>query len=95
LQVLVMAGKFKKGARCSGACQTKDHRTFGECMRAKNLKLSPAVNGDYGTRQAAWDKELDSYESAVKQGIQPRGTKQAQVDDAIRRSEETGKAFIA
>lgn len=90
-----MAGKFKKGARCSGACQTKDHRTFGECMRAKNLKLSPQINEAYGSSQKAWDKELDSYQSAVRQGVQPRGTKQAQIDHAMKQSDTTGVAYQA
>lgn len=90
-----MAGKLKKGLRCSAACQTKDHRTFGECMRAKNLKLSPQINDSYGSSQAAWDKELDSYESAVRQGVQPRGTKQAQIDDAMKKSDTTGVAYQA
>lgn len=68
-------------------CPTQDHRTFGECMRSKNLHLSPAVNGDYGTRQRAWDRELDNYESAVRQGLEPAGTKQHHVDAAIREAE--------
>lgn len=64
-------------------------------MRDKGLQLSPAVNGDYGKRQKAWDKELSSYESAVKQGVQPRGTKQAQIDAAMKSSQETGVAYQA
>lgn len=69
--------------RCSSACQTRDHRTFGECMRAKSLQVSPAVNDTYSTKQKTWDKELDSYESAVKQGLSPAGTKQHHVDAAL------------
>lgn len=64
-------------------------------MRSKGLQLSPAVNGDYGKKQKAWDKELASYESAVKQGVQPRGTKQAQIDAAMKSSQETGVAYQA
>jgi len=90
-----MAGKFKKGARCSSACPTKDHRTFGECMRSKSLQLSPHVNGDYAKKQKAWDKELGNYESAVNQGVQPRGTKQAQIDEAMKSSDATGVAYQA
>lgn len=82
-----MTGKLKKGKRCSASCPTQDHRTFGECLRSKNLQLSPAVNDSYGTRQRAWDRELDSYESAVRQGLDPAGTKQHHVDAAIRKAE--------
>lgn len=72
---------------CSSTCPTKDHLTFGECIRAKGLQLSPAVSDSYGSRQKAWDKELDNYESAVRQGLSPAGTKQHHVDDAVRRAE--------
>lgn len=79
--------RYKKGLRCSESCVTKDHRTFGECMRAKSLQVSPAVNDSYGTRQRAWDRELDSYDSAVRQGVQPAGTKQHHVDAALKAAE--------
>lgn len=82
-----MAGKLKKGLRCSAACQTKDHRTFGECMRAKSLKLSPRISDSYGSKQKAWDKELDNYESAVRQGVYPEGTTQPKIDKAMKEAE--------
>lgn len=72
---------------CSSSCLTQDHKTFGECLRAKNLQLSPAVNDAYGTRQKAWDKELDNYQSAVSQGLEPRSTKQWATDQAIKEAE--------
>ena len=72
---------------CSSSCLTKDHKTFGECLRAKNLQLSPHVNDSYATRQNAWDRELDGYESAVRQGLNPAGTKQHHVDAAFKEAE--------
>lgn len=72
---------------CSSSCPTRDHKTFGECVRAKGLHISPAINDGYGTRQRAWDRELDSYESAVQQGLSPAGTKQHHVDAAIKEAE--------
>lgn len=87
---LASAKRPRKGANCSSGCLTKDHKTFGECMRGKNLQLSPAVNDTYGTRQKAWDKELDNYESAVRQGIHPKGTKQHHVDAAMKEAEAIG-----
>lgn len=56
-------------------------------MRAKNLQVSPHVNDSYHTGQKAWDKELDNYESAVRQGLNPAGTKQHHVDAAVREAE--------
>ena len=56
-------------------------------MRSKGLQLSPAVNDSYGTRQRAWDRELDSYESASRQGLTPAGTKQHHIDAAVKAAE--------
>src|SRR5215475_10308837 len=75
------------GGRCSSSCPTKDHKSWGECVRSKGLQLSPAINDSYGTRQKTWDKELDSYESAVRQGLEPAGTKQKHIDAAIREAD--------
>lgn len=46
------------------------------------MNLNPNLS-DTGV-QKAWDRELDSYESAVRQGVQPDGTKQKLVDRAMR-----------
>ncbi len=72
---------------CSTVCPTRDHKSWGECVRSKGLQLSPAVNGDYGTRQKAWDKELDNYESARRQGLEPRSTKQWATDQALKEAD--------
>lgn len=76
-----------RGKNCSSTCQTKDHKSFGECMRSKNLKLSPRINDGYHDRQRSWDKELDNYESAVSQGVYPTGTKQKNIDAAMKEAE--------
>lgn len=39
------------------------------------------------------DRELGNYYSAVRQGIEPRSTKQVDIDAAVRLSNDTGKAF--
>lgn len=88
-----MSERFKKGKRCSSACLTKDHRTFGECMRSKSLQLKPNLSDTSTTK--AWDGELESYRNARRQGIQPAGTTQAKVDEAVQASETSGVAFQA
>jgi hypothetical protein len=75
------------GRNCSGTCATRDHSTYGECLRAKGIQLSPAVNGEYGKKQKTWDKDLDHYESATRQGLQPSGTQRHQVDQALREAD--------
>jgi len=86
-----MAGKLKKGKRCSSACPTQDHRTFGECMRSKNLQLTPNLS-DTGASKA-WDAELSAYRDARAQGIQPAGTTMAKVQEAVEISNATGVAY--
>lgn len=76
-----------KGNKCSSSCLTKDHASFGECLRAKGIQLSPQVSDGYSTRQKAWDRELDSYDSARRQGLEPRSTKQSAVDQAFKEAE--------
>ena len=39
------------------------------------------------------NRELDSYFSAVKEGIEPRSTRQPDIDAAVKLSNEAGKAF--
>ena len=87
--------RMKSRKHCSSSCLTGGHKSWGECVRSKGLQLSPAVNGEYGVKQKAWDKELGSYESAVRQGVQPRGTKQHLIDEAMQTSEATGVAYQA
>lgn len=86
-----MAGKLKKGARCSSACATRDHRTFGECLRAKNLNLNPNLANT--NLQKAWDGELNAYRNAVAQGIQPAGTTMEKIRQAEEISQATGEAY--
>lgn len=88
-----MAGKLKRGLRCSSACLTKDHRTFGECMRSKSVRLTPNLSDT--SKQKQWDRELDNYEAARAQGVEPAGTSQKKIDEAMRQSDASGVAFVA
>jgi hypothetical protein len=75
---------------CSSSCESRDHATFGECMRAKHLQVAPIANLN-GSR--VWDAELNAYRKARAQGINPAGTTMKQVRDAEEISQRTGKAF--
>ena len=75
---------------CSITCSTQDHKSFGECMRAKGLRLSPRISDSYSAGQKRWDRELDSYESAVRQGVYPEGTTQKKIDKAMKEAEANG-----
>lgn len=79
------------------SCQCDEgHRTYGECLRAKNIRVgycrSAVGGGDY-SEQKRWDKELAEYRDARRQGIQPDGTSTAQIRKAVEISEKTGEAY--
>jgi len=82
---------------CRTGCPTQDHGSWGDCLRASNLQLNPGdASGnmvDSGWTGKKWDKELDLYASARKQGIQPDGTSTAKVQQALDISEKTGVAY--
>ena len=83
---------------CASSCKTQDHSSYGECLRSKRVATTglETTNPSFATtRQKKWDKELDAYEAARKQGVQPEGTTLPKIQKAMRISEETGKAYRA
>lgn len=62
--------------------------------KAQGLVLSTGDATTRGYQSAkAHDKELGSYYDAVRQGVEPRSTRQPDIDAAMKISEEGGKAF--
>jgi len=84
-------------SNCTSGCKTKDHATYAECLQQNMPMISPSSTPS----RSGWDrdkikkddKELDSYYSAVRQGIEPRSTRQKDIDAAVKLSNESGKAF--
>ena len=85
------------GENCSASCLTRDHETWGECVRGKGLKISWAnsAGGMDLTEEKKWQRDLDAYANARKQGIQPAGTNRQQVEDAKILSDLSGEAYQA
>jgi hypothetical protein len=80
---------------CSTGCLTKDHRSYGECMRSKRQMVGFARSA-YGadkTKDKLHERELSLYKELRDQGIQPDGTGMAKLEFAKRMSEETGMAY--
>jgi len=75
---------------CRSGCRTKDHQSWGECLRAANLTITPADSG-----AKPHDFELQSYYDARRQGIQPASTKLEATRAAVAISEKRGTAFDA
>lgn len=83
---------------CSSGCLTPGaHKTWGECVRDKNLKSAVSIPGkDYDrSGQKAWDRRIDSYKQARSEGIQPASTRASDIKAAVQQSDATGTAFKA
>jgi hypothetical protein len=75
----------------------EDHPVEVEgCFGCKviGLQMSTGAASSRGIPTAKQhDKELGAYYDAVRQGIEPRSTRQPDIDAAVRISNEAGKAF--
>lgn len=83
---------------CASSCKTQDHRSYGECLRSKGLAVTglESTNPSFTReRTRAWDSELDLYQSAVKDGIQPASTQRKDIEAAIEISDHFQKPFQA
>lgn len=88
---------MERNPNCKQSCKTQDHATESECWR-ENM---PMFTGYQPSKGPAYDrtwvkkdeKELTSYYDAVKQGIEPRSTRQRDIDAAVRMSDSNGSAF--
>lgn len=86
------------GEKCTSGCRTKNHASYGECLRSKGVAATglESTHPSFATdRQKAWDKELDRYEAAVKQGIQPASTQTKHIIAAEEVSQQLGVPFKA
>jgi hypothetical protein len=85
----------KLGTTCSSGCATKDHPSWGDCVRAKNARIAYAdsANGRDFTAEKKWDAELSAYRSARSEGIQPDGTTMSAIRRAVEASDRAGKAY--
>ena len=79
---------------CTTGCLTKDHATYGECLKSKRVRI-PAIPVNEISVQKKADMILDGYAAARKQGIQPASTKPADVAMAVQASDTIGSAFQA
>lgn len=52
-----------------------------------------SANGFDLTREKKWEKNLEDYRAARKQGIQPSSTSPGAIREAVAISDATGSAF--
>ena len=82
---------------CSSSCATQDCPNYGTCMRNKGIKtyLLQPHKGIDSAKDKKFNAELNAYEAAIRQGVQPEGTSMAKIERAMQISEATGVAFDA
>lgn len=81
---------------CSSGCKTQDHASFGECMRSKSVRPTYVdhIKGFSLDTEKKWQRDLDAYADARRQGIQPKSTDRKDVDAAVAVSDATGQAWV-
>ena len=83
---------------CASSCKTQNHPSYGACLRSKGVAVTglESTNPSF-TREAtkSWDSELDAYQSAVRQGIQPASTKREHIEAAVEVSQQLQIPFDA
>lgn len=83
-------------SNCTSSCKTQDHESYGECLKQNTpmfMGVSPTKNGWDQDAVKRDEKELASYRSAIAQGIEPRSTRNKDIDAAVAISNDAGKAF--
>lgn len=80
---------------CRSGCKSQDHQSYDACLKAANVRtyLASPSRGLDGTREKEWNRELQMYRDARKQGIQPDSTRRAGIEKAVRLSNEAGAAY--
>lgn len=84
-------------SNCTTGCPTQTCESYSACLKGKGVRVAysnSATGGDFAT-QKRHDRELDAYAAARKEGVQPAGTKMAQVETALRISDKHGLAAKA
>lgn len=77
---------------CSSSCPTRNHASFGECLRAKRLTVADPAAHKFNQNQI---RQMDAYVDARKAGLQPETVFKKDVDFAWRETERTGKPYRA
>lgn len=76
---------------CRSACLTKDHESYGACLRSSGVQASVLD----ATRERKWQAEVGAYKQARAQGVQPASTRLADVRLALDASDRLGRPYDA
>lgn len=68
---------------CSSGCPTQDHATYGECLRAKNVRHHALGGTGHSRRdQKNFERANEKYRQAVRDGLQPSRVSESAVNAA-------------
>jgi hypothetical protein len=77
---------------CSSGCPTKRCKSYGECLRSKNLQVQDVETHKRATNQ---NRVIDDYVAARRDGLQPEGVTAKAVKQAREFTDITGTPFRA
>lgn len=77
---------------CSSGCPTQNHKSYGECLRSKNLEIS---DPEAHRHNSSMHKTIDEYVALRRAGIQPSGVTKKDVKTAREMTDLLGKPFRA
>lgn len=77
---------------CRTGCPTQDHASWGDCLRASNIQMNAGdARGTRSMSNRAFNAEMSAYESAVKEGLDPRTTNMIDINAAKHAADKAGK----
>lgn len=69
---------------CSSNCRTKDHATYGECLRAKGIQIDKFALSLGREADKQKDHTLARFRDCVKSGLTPASPLKSDVEKAER-----------
>lgn len=79
------------GENCTSGCVTRDHESYGQCLRGKRMSVMGLEStGNDFTANQLMHRENAAYRDAVKEGLQPSAPTFAAVDKARKAADLAG-----
>jgi hypothetical protein len=83
------------GEHCSSSCLTRDHGTYGECLRSKNVGDMRLGGHRDGGRTSTFEKKFNAetarYGQARKDGLNPEAVSHRAITAAYRAADAATK----
>lgn len=80
---------------CRSGCKTQDHRSYAECAKAANIRVTAIATSRNRDGYEQTKKELRAYREARSAGIQPEGTSMDKIESAKKATAAMGRPYNA